>query len=520
MCFRHSACSLVTERGMRPHPLLTSVLLTCILPSIAMANSLSLAPQFTDHAVLQRDKPVPVWGEAQAGGEVVVTFAGQTCRASASASGRWQITLTPMSASAKAQPLTATCGAEKIVREDVVIGEVWLCSGQSNMEWPLNLARGGTEAGKQTFPWLRQLHIAKRPADAPAESVSCPAGWVVFSPDTFGDFTAVGFFFAQTLHARLGVPIGVVNASWGGTPQESWSSRETLQRSLAWLEFERTWSQALKEFDQKQREYPELDRLWRAADEESRRTGQPNPLPWPHPPVGPGTAYAPGALFNGMISPFAPYALRGVLWYQGESNIGHPREFADLFPALVGDWRRLWSEPALPFFYVQIPNYADHDPAGTAWAELREAQRSALTLPGTGMIVAIDLGEAGNIHPTDKRPVGDRLAKLAAARCYGLSEEWSGPVVRRVARDGSALVLEFDHATGLELRGDASGFSVAGADGKFATAAATLQGQKILLTAPAVTRPISVRYAWANQPAVSLYNAAGLPAAPFQLSLP
>ncbi len=493
-------------------------LMTTALP--ATTAPFSLAPAFSDHAVLQRHQPVPVWGTAPAGQTIVVALGPQRKSAIASADGRWQVTLDPLRADDRPQTLTATCQATTLTRTDILVGEVWLCSGQSNMEWPLRLAKGAAEALPQANePWLRELASDKRPSDTPAAVLATDRGWVVATPGTAGDFTAVGYFFAQALHRRLGVPIGLVYAAWGGTPIESWVPQPTLEHSSAWPEFEKQWREALRVFPQRQREYPALDRAWRAADEESRRTGQPNSLPWPHPPVGPGTAYAPGGLFNGMIHPLAPYALRGILWYQGESNVGHARDYADLFPAMIRDWRALWARPALPFVFVQLPNYADGNPGGTGWAELREAQRAALALPNTAMVVTIDLGEANNLHPTDKRSVGERLEHVVAGRLFGADVEWSGPTVRAATRDGDTVRLRFDHAAGLQLRGTASGFELAGADGKFVAATARVDGDSVTLTAAGVSTPVTVRYAWANQPVSSLYNAAGLPAVPFQLAV-
>lgn len=490
------------------------------VPLFGRAAGLTLAPEFTDHAVLQRDQPIPIWGTAAAGQKVSVSFADQTKTTVATADARWRVTLDPLPADASGRALKVRSGSESIVRSDLLVGEVWLCAGQSNMEWPLRLAKGADrELSRADPPWLRELASDKRPSDDPVETFATPHGWVVASPNTAGDFTAVGYFFAQALHRRLGVPIGLIYAAWGGTPIESWVPKPTLEKSSAWPEFRKNWLEALETFPQAQRDYPARDKAWRAADEESRRTGKPNPLPWPHPPVGPGTAYAPGDLYNGMIHPLAPYALRGILWYQGESNVGHPREYAELFPAMIRDWRTLWSDPPLPFLFVQLPNFADANPADTAWAELRRAQEAALALPNTAMVVTIDLGEAHNLHPTDKRPVGERLERVAAARVYGADVEWSGPTVRAIRRDGAAVVVSFDHAEGLALHGAASGFELAGADGQFVGATATVQGATVRVSTPGVPQPVSIRYAWANQPNAALYNGAGLPAVPFDWSV-
>ncbi len=483
-----------------------------------------LAPPFTDHAVLQRNVPVPVWGRAAPGEKIAVHYRGQKLKTSAGPDGRWSVHLAPMPASTAGTDFIVA-GANTVTLHDVVVGEVWLASGQSNMEWPLSLARNGKEAvAAANFPLVRHLKVERSPSDLPADTVKT-GGWQTATPGTAGGFSAVGYFFARELAQKLGVPVGIIHSSWGGAPIESWLAEPVLRATKAWPGFSAQWQEALKVFPQKQAEYPALDTAWRKADEEARVTGKKNTLPWPHPPIGPGTAYAPGGLFNGMILPLAPYALRGVLWYQAESNVGHPAEYPELFTAMIKSWRTAWSEgrpstrpqQAFPFYFVQLPNYADGDAGGRKWAELREAQTAALALPNTGMAVTIDTGEPDNLHPTNKQPVGERLALVAEANTYGLAVEWSGPLFQSAARDGAALRVKYTHAAGLtSLVTPPTGFEVAGADKIFHPATVLIEGETVVVSAPEAPEPVAMRYAWTNSPAVSLYNGAGLPAAPFR----
>lgn len=484
--------------------------------AIPCPAAIMLAAPFTDHAVLQRDRSVPVWGRAGPGAKITVAFRDQKMETTAGADGHWLVRLAPMPASAEGAELVVT-GPDTVTLHDVLVGEVWLASGQSNMEWPLSMARDGAgEVAAANYPLVRHLRVEHSPSDSPVDTVKT-SGWQTATPQCAGAFTAVGYFFARALSQKLGVPVGIVHSSWGGTPIESWLGEPALRKTRAWPRFDTQWQEALSVFPQRLAEYPALDDAWRKADEEEHATGKKNPLPWPHPPVGPGTAYAPGGLFNGMIMPLAPYALRGVLWYQGESNVGQPGEYPELFTAMIRDWRRLWTQGDFPFYFVQLPNYADGHPDGRQWARLREAQTKVLTLPNVAMVVTIDVGEPDNVHPHNKKPVGERLAQLAASQTYGLPGAWSGPVFQSAVRAGAALRVRFAHAGELVARATPlTGFEIAGADRIFHPAMANIEDSSVLVSAPEVPEPEAVRYAWTNSPAAALFNAAGLPAAPFR----
>jgi len=489
-----------------------------VAPHLSLAEVM-LASPFTDHAVLQRDIPVPIWGRGAAGEKITARFRDQTAETTTDAQGRWSVRLKPMPADSKGADLFIS-GQNSITLHDIVVGEVWLASGQSNMEWPLTLAKDAkAEIASAALPLVRHLKIEHVPSDTPVDSVKT-SGWQVASPETAGVFSAVGYFFARELSAKLNVPVGIIHSSWGGTPIESWLDERILKTTKAWPRFEKKWEEALKVFPQKKAEYAALDRAWQKANEESRTTGKPNPLPWPHPPVGPGTAYAPGGLFNGMIVPLIPYALRGALWYQGESNVGRPAEYAELFPAMIQDWRKSWGQNDFSFLFVQLPNYADHNPTGRSWAELRDAQNAALKLRGVGEAITIDVGEAENLHPTNKKPVGERLALVAESEVYKIAGvEGIGPLFASAQREGSAMRVKFTHAKGLVAVVQANsptGFEIAAADKVFHAANAVVENETVAVSSPEVKEPVAVRYAFTNNPPVSLYSAAGLPAAPFR----
>lgn len=499
-------------------PLFIGLLVSCLLMNFAAAE-ISVASPFTDHAVLQRDIAVPVWGwDATPGATVTISYRGQTKEARVNQSGLWRADLDAMPANAEGANLVIT-GSTTITLHDVVVGEVWLASGQSNMEWPLSSSRGyDEEKSRAVNPRIRHLKIERSPADLPVAAVKT-SGWQTATPETIGGFSGVGYFFAQHLAEKLHVPVGIMHASWGGTPIESWLPEPVLRASRVWPRFNKEWQAALKIFPQAYAEQPALEAAWHQAETDFRTTGKPITMSWPRPPMGPGSAYAPGRLFNGMIAPLAPYALRGALWYQGESNVGRHDEYRELLPAMISGWRAAWPQGDFPFLVVQLPNFTDNNPTGRAWAQLREAQGEvAQHTPATDMAVIIDNDEPDNLHPINKRPVGERLALIALHQIHDQRTlEWSGPIFQSLVRDGAALRVRFSHATGMKsTTPEITGFEIAGADKVFHPATAQIDGTSVLVSSPDVSEPIAVRYAYTNGPAASLANAAGLPAAPFR----
>lgn len=494
---------------------LTLLLAVSALPGLA---AIELAPPFTDHAVLQCNVAVPVWGwDAQPGATVTVSYRGQTKETRVNLTGLWRADLDPMPASAESADLVVT-GSTIVTLRDVVVGEVWIASGQSNMEWSLRNSRGyEEEKSRPANPLIRHLYIEHSPSDLPVPRVRT-RGWQSAAPDTLGNFSGVGYFFARSLAEKLSVPVGIINSSWGGAPIESWLPESVLRTTRTWPRFNRRWQEALKVFPQKLAEQPALEAAWRQAEEDYRTTGKPITMAWPQPPMAPGSAYGPGSLFNGMIAPLAPYALRGAFWYQGESNVGRHREYAELLPALIQSWRAAWPLGDFPFLVVQLPNFADKNPVGRGWAQLREAQEAALHVPGAGLAVIIDGDEPANLHPVNKRPVGERLALIALHRIHHQrSVVWSGPVFQSLTREGAALRVRFSSADGLKSTSpEVTGFEIAGADQAFQPAMAQIDGTSVLVSSLLVPEPVAVRHAFTNAPAVSLVNSAGLPAAPFR----
>jgi sialate O-acetylesterase len=491
----------------------------------APSADITLAPVFGDHAVLQRDKPVSVWGLARAGEAVAVAFHGQSVRTVAGPDGHWALQIGPFAASAEPADLTVS-GADTVTLHDVVVGEVWLCSGQSNMEFTVDdggstyrVDKPQAEVAAANYPLIRQLKVERTVATAPAESVKT-SGWQPASPQTVGQFTAVGYFFARDIHRALGVPVGIIDSPWGGTQIESWISDPARSSTSLAATLEARWKKAMSDWPpERVARYPAEMEAWQKAEKQAKATGTKNPLPWPQPPATTDSPALPGGLYNAMIAPLQPATLRGVLWYQGESNVGHPGEYAELFATLIRSWRAGFGQGDIPFYFVQLANFGDEDEVkDRGWARLREAQATALGLPNTGMAVTIDIGEAHNIHPRNKQELGRRLALIARANAYGLAPEASGPVFASANREGSAIRVRFTHA-GDELAardGDVKALELAGADRVFHPATAVIDVDTLLVSSPEVADPVAVRYAWTNAPRANLYGDTGLPAVPFR----
>lgn len=482
----------------------------------SVVHGLELASPFTDHLVLQRDLPVPVWGTAAPGERVTVSFAGQTKATTASENGTWQIELTKLPASSEGRSLLVrgTKTEAAIELHDVVVGEVWLCSGQSNMDFTVartekyyfaGVNNEAEEVAAANYPAIRMFTGEWTRAYRPEPRVG--GEWKVCTPESVREFSAVGYFFARDVHRALGVPIGIVTLTYGASTAQAWIRREAI-------EADPRLKPSLDEFDAKVKAYqpPTEDelKLWRKAAEAAKaekkrapRRPRPDPVQDQHNPT---------VMYNGMIAPVVPFAIRGVLWYQGES-ITAPRE---LFPVwnetLIRDWRKLWGRE-LPFFFCQLAAHAN----ASNGPEVRAWQTEALNLPGTAMAVTIDIGDAGNVHPKNKQDVGARLARIARAKIYGETIEYSGPQLARVESLGGALRLRFSHAEGLSDHGSPlKTFEVAGNDGRYFPASANIDGDTVFVSSPEVSQPVSVRYAWSPNPeGCNLYNGAGLPAAPF-----
>ena len=480
-----------------------------------------LAPLFQEHAVLQCDQPVPVWGRAEPGEKVRVSFAGQSVSTKADDQGRWSLTLQPLKVSRDPSVMIVR-GRNTLRVRDILVGEVWLTSGQSNMAWSVGAsANPDLEIAGALWPQIRQIKINMEVAESPQDRVD--GQWEVCSPCTVAKFTAVGYYFARELHRDLRIPIGIVNCSVGGSSIEAWLSPDALLSVPDFAVVGDRWRRMLERADPAKVLAYELELAnWKESVARAARVRDGN-VPPARPPalvVGPGHFARPSGLYHGMLSPLLPYALRGILWYQGESNAARADEYRKLFPALIRDWRSAFRRESLPFYWVQAPNYEPKDPTGITWAQLREAQSQALALPATGQAVTIDIGSAHNNHPYNKQDVGIRLALIAKAKTYGRMIDDSGPRYHRIERMGSRLHVEFAYAeSGLEARGRLVGFEIAGIDRRYVAAEARIEGNQVVVSSQAVEEPVLVRYAWANNPPASLYEIGGLPAEPFRAGL-
>lgn len=491
--------------------------LTLVAATGALAD-ITFAPLFRDGAVLQRDQPIVVWGQAAPAEKVDITFRRQTVTVITRADGHWKVTLKAEPASPVPSELTAS-GANTVTVRDVLVGDVWLCSGQSNMAM---LVRNSADAERETaaakFPLIRQFKVPTVVADTPADEVG--GSWTVCSPETVGMFSAVAYFFARDLHQKLNVPIGLVNSAWGGTQIEGWMSAATLRADPSWREIQARWEKTLADHPAAVAAYEPALAKWTADEAAAKAAGKAFARAKPRLPEGPGSRWLPAGIYNGMIAPLVPYTLRGVLWYQGETNAARHTEYASLFTAMIKQWRADFARE-LPFYFVQLANFeSGAGNRGDSWAYLREAQARALKLPATGMAVTIDIGDPKDVHPKNKQEVGRRLALHARKQVYGEKIETDGPIFSSAKRDGAAMRVTFTHATGLRLepaKGDGRvSFEVAGADQVFVPAEARLDGQTLLVSAPSVSAPVAVRYAWRNSPDARLFNRASLPAAPFR----
>jgi sialate O-acetylesterase len=492
--------------------------LTLLLVPLLAHAEITLAPIFKDHAIVQREKPLPVWGRGTPGEKLTITFHDQSLNTTIDSAGRWIVYFEPLEASAEGAELVVT-GKETIVVKDLLVGEVWLASGQSNMEWPVSLVNNNEkQVAAVDLPLLRHLKVERTVAGTPAETVNT-SSWELASPQTVGEFTAVGYFFARELQRKLRVPVGIINSSWGGTDIEAWMSDASRQSTAYAATIDRRWQQAMSEWTpERVARYPAEMKAWSEAEEHARTTNTKNLLPWPPPPAVLDSPRRPGGLFNAMIAPLQPGAIRGVLWYQGESNAGRPVEYAELFPAMIRSWRSNWGDEAMSFVFVQLPNFANGNPGGRDWARLREAQARALELPGTAMAVSIDLADPNELHPTNKQELGRRLALAATTRVYGIPGDYSGPVFAGATREGATLRVRFAHAgSGLVAHHrPVQSLEIAGADKIFHVAVARIDRDMLVVSSPNVKEPVAVRYAWSNAPEANLYDGAGLPAAPFR----
>lgn len=501
----------------------TAVATFFALASTSLAE-VRLHPLFTDHAVLQQGRRVPVWGTAEAGEMVTVEFGKQKATTTADDHGRWQVALSPLKATTNGMTLRAIGKSQSAEVTDVVVGEVWLASGQSNMEWPLKASfSSAPDIAASANPNLRLFTVVKRRSPIVKTDLDyAKHAWAVSGPATTPDFSAVGYYFGRDLEAALrnkNVPVGVIHTSWGGSPAEVWMSKEALTSNHVYdRDIMDAYLPALRSY---RASVAQWDANKAAAEAKGEKFDQWRPwAPW-----------EPTELYNGMIANLIPYAIKGAIWYQGESNAGRAWQYRSLFADMITNWRKDWGQGDFYFYAVQLAPWdmnRKRDMATIAaqvgdsnWAELREAQNYvAQTLPNVGVAVITDVGDKDDIHPTKKAPVGNRLALLARAKTYGEGVEYSGPVFTGKFSKGRELTLNFTHVgKGLKTAngGAPTGFTVAGEDGKFHAATAQIRGtSQIILSSAEVEKPVAIRYGWADYPVLNLMNADGLPASPFR----
>jgi sialate O-acetylesterase len=447
---------------------LAPTLLVLIASSQVLRAELKPNALFSDNAVLQQKMKVPVWGTTDAGEKVTVSMAGQDVSAMPK-DGKWRLELAPIDAPGP-YVMTITQGANKLELKNLLVGEVWICGGQSNMQWALKQSEGGSEAiataGNEK---IRLFTVPRHGAETPQSNVE--GNWTLAAPDTVGDFTAVGYFFGRDLQKQIAVPVGLISSNVGGTAAEQWMSKESIDS------------------------HPDLKEM-------SKPQGA-------------------SMLYNAMIAPLAPYAIAGVVWYQGESNAGRAYQYRTLLPAMIKNWRDTFGQGDFPFYLVQIAPYEAivKEPSDSVWAEIRDAQLYvSQNVPKTALIVTTDVGDEKDIHPRKKEPVGNRLALAARALVHGEQVEYSGPKFENMTVDGDKAILRFTHAaSGLVAQGGAlTGFTVAGEDKKFHPADARIVGNTVVVSSDQVSKPVAVRYGWAAYPVVNLCNGDDLPASPFR----
>jgi sialate O-acetylesterase len=496
-----------------------------LFAATAVQADVKLPSIFGDHMVLQQGQANPVWGWAEAGEAVTVTIGGQSKKATPDENGKWQVKLDPLPVGGPHE--LTVMGNNKIVLSDVLVGEVWLCSGQSNMQWSVSSSDDADlEIQAANFPKIRLITVPQVGTQEPQNDFQ--GQWQVCSPESVGDFSAVGYFFGRQLYQTLNVPIGLIDNAWGGSSCEAWVRRDLLQADPQfkplldrWVETESTY-----DHDKAMADYREKVKAWQEKSAEARQEGQPAP-PRPRAPRNPlAGQHRPANLYCGVLHPIIGYGIRGAIWYQGESNASRAYQYRDLFPLMIQNWRDEWGQGDFPFYWVQLADFMQEraDPSESAWAELREAQTMTMSrLPNTGEAVIIDLGEASDIHPKNKQDVAKRLARWAFACDYGMEIVHQSPQYKSMEVKDNKIVVTMEvgeHPDGaldtFDVR-EPLGFAIAGADKKFVSADAKIVGRdQVEVWSDAVAQPVAVRYAWADNPVCNLQNRAGLAATPFR----
>ncbi len=495
-------------------PAVLSALGGLILASTASAE-VKLPAIFSDHMVLQQKARVPVWGWADPGEEVSVKIDDQTKSTKADAQGKWKVAFENLNVGGQ-HSFTVT-GKNTVTVNDVLVGEVWLGSGQSNMALPVASANNyEQEKAAANFPEIRMFTVTSAAAKTAQED--CKGAWAVCTPETVGRFSAAAYFFGREIHQALKVPVGLIHSSVGGTPIESWIDAEAQHAVPELKDFFKTTEKVEASFNEAAAlaKYEKEVAKWQEEVKQAKADKQPLPRKPQNPVELRARKGNTGGLFNGKIAPLIPYAIRGALWYQGEANSapGKASYYQYQLPLLIKDWRARWGYD-FPFAWVQLPNFAG---PGRDWPIVREAMLKTLSVPHTGMAITIDIGEEKNIHPKNKQEVGRRLSLWALGTVYGQSGSTSGPLPAAHMVQGNSMVLMFSHADGgLKAKGgDLKGFEITGEDRQWKRAEARIDGDRVVISSAEVKNPVAARYAWENYTECNLYNGAGIPASPFR----
>ncbi len=484
----------------------------------ALEAQVSLPSIFGNHMVLQQKQSNPVWGWASPGEMVRVEINGQSHRTKADAKGDWKVTLRPIPAGGPYRMIIESENT-KFFFDDVLVGEVWICSGQSNMEWPVRNTNSAALAKvTANHPNIRLISVPRVGTQEAQDDFE--GEWTACTPESIENFSAVGYFFGRRLHHALQVPIGLIDNAWGGSAAEAWVKKDVLEKDGKYDELLAWWKEreAYYDYENALAAWEKQVAEWEAkaeADRAPRKPRRPNNLMKGN--------HRPANIYNGVLHPTIGFGIRGVIWYQGESNASRAYQYRDLFPLMIQHWREEWGQGDFPFYYVQLADFLaeTEGPEDSNWAELREAQTMTMDrLDKVGQAVIIDVGEGRDIHPRNKQTVADRLARWALAKDYQMDIPFRGPSYQSMEKRGNKIILTFEHVgQGLYAfdTKEPQGFTIAGEDQKFATAQAKIiSNTQMEVWSDDIADPIAVRYAWANNPICNMYNREGLPMTPFR----
>jgi len=486
--------------------MLQAILLTAVVALLTASDAradVKLPALISNGMVLQQGVNVPLWGWADEGELVTVEFQKERV-ATTTKNGKWMVRLKSLKPGG---PFILTIsGKNKLTLQNVLVGEVWICGGQSNMQWQLRQTDNAeAELAKASYPMIRLFTVPRSEVDAPVNDVK--ADWKECGPETAAAFSAIGYYFGRDLHKARNVPVGLINNAVGGSPAESWINAGVLNADAEYKQFAEDYRAKMLQFQKSMATFKE-------DSEKAKAEGRPAPRAM-------GRPWMPAGLYNGMLAPLVPFAIKGAIWYQGESNAERAYQYRRLFPTMIRDWRAEWGQGDFPFLFVQLAAFGPNSKSlgESDWAELRDAQLMTLSnTPNTGMAVAIDVGTYNDIHPRNKQPVGSRLALSARAIAYGEKLMYSGPVYESMKIENDKAILSFKHSGGgLEARGgELKGFIIAGADRVWREAKAEIKGNRVIIASADVSKPVAVRYAWIKYPTCNLFNKEGLPATPFR----